>query len=115
MARTKAAGGRYTPPKAGARVRAVQRSAAVGTVRHLPTSGRFSLPVIPKPVDGTRSVLVSSEPPSEDFVFIKGDSTELIFECGNCHRPLMTGITWGQVKNIVLGCPFCNAFNDTPF
>jgi hypothetical protein len=70
----------------------------------------ISLKIIPKPLDGTRSVLHSVNP---DLPFIKGDGFDS-YLCGKCGHILADQIEEGQLHNLVFECPKCNEYNDLP-
>lgn len=68
------------------------------------------LEVIPKPKSGTRTVL---EPKSNVVPVIKGVGN-LDLLCGSCGETLVDGIDEGQIRNIVIRCPKCGAYNEIP-
>jgi uncharacterized ferredoxin-like protein len=69
------------------------------------------LKIIPKPKEGTRTVLVTKA--GQGVIYFKGNGdTNLI--CGNCGTILCENINEGQIRNIVLQCPICRLYNDTP-
>jgi len=65
--------------------------------------------VIPEPKPNTRSVLVYM---GEGTIAMRGDGN-VVMECGNCGAPLVDGVPTGNIQNIVLKCPQCEAFNET--
>ncbi len=70
---------------------------------------RFKLRVIPEPEPGTRSVLVS-----EDVqVIMTGELKGVAYDCGSCGLPVIKGVMPGQVRNIVIRCTGCGAYNET--
>jgi DNA-directed RNA polymerase subunit RPC12/RpoP len=70
---------------------------------------RTKLKVIPEPEARTRATIVSPTAP-----VIKGPGTD-DYTCGNCDRILIAGIAAGKTfKSIVIRCPACGAFNETP-
>ena len=73
----------------------------------------MKLKVIPKPAEGTRTVLV---PKRNVLPVIKGNIPPehggLTFQCGNCGAPLINGVKKGQVRNIVIKCPLCGSYNE---
>jgi DNA-directed RNA polymerase subunit RPC12/RpoP len=70
------------------------------------------LEVIPKPAEGTRSVLVTDRT-DDDFFYMTGEFTDDSYECGSCGRPLVRGVRPGTLQDIVLRCPRCGSYNDT--
>jgi len=64
------------------------------------------LRIIPKPEEGTRTVLAPKVLPA-----IKGQG-DTDFLCGNCERILVEGIYEGQIRNIVIRCPICRFYNE---
>lgn len=73
------------------------------------------LPDIPKPPDGSRSVIVSDSRDPE-FVFFRGedpDRVRLSLDCGNCGKPLIVGVPRMRIHDIVLRCPRCGSYNET--
>lgn len=70
------------------------------------------LRVIPEPTPNTRTVLVAGESHNPPFRFMRGGGNiDLI--CGGCGYKLATKVAATAIKNIVLKCPDCSAFNDT--
>lgn len=69
------------------------------------------LKVIPKPKEGTRTVLVLKPNPDKPSTIIKGQG-ELNLICGYCESVLCESVTTGQIRNIVLKCPVCNNYNE---
>jgi hypothetical protein len=71
------------------------------------------LNVIPRPPEGTRSVLTKSED-DRDSLIVQGEAGfDLSYECGVCGAPLAHGVRPGQLQNLVLQCNKCGAFNET--
>lgn len=71
------------------------------------------LVVIDEPAEGTRSVLVRDE--GDRGVYFAGEHGDVDLLCGACGHVLATGMeSPTQVQNIVLQCPACLKFNDTP-
>ena len=66
---------------------------------------RYVLPVIPKPKEGTASVL--------KFIGDGGinGSGNIDLLCGSCSHSIARGMGEGQMKNVVLQCPKCEAYN----
>jgi DNA-directed RNA polymerase subunit RPC12/RpoP len=75
------------------------------------TWNHIALPVIPEPEPDTRSNLVTDSTDPE-FIFVANDETSDSYDCGSCGRALMRGIRDDQVRNMVLKCPACGAFNE---
>lgn len=71
-------------------------------------SVKLLLPTIPEPKKGEKSVLI----PGEGFQgpYFKGDGS-IDLHCGSCSTPLAVGMYTGSIKEIVLKCPNCGAFN----
>lgn len=66
------------------------------------------LTVIPPPLHGTAAVFVAADGFKGPF-FQGGGSIDLL--CGECLHRLAQGLHSGQVENLVLQCPGCNAHN----
>jgi len=66
----------------------------------------YMMRVIPKPKEGTASVLVMTkkEPSIKGF----GDDNYL---CGKCKFIICENIRHGQITNIVFKCPNCGSYN----
>ncbi len=62
--------------------------------------------IISKPKEGTRAVFIGKAIP-----FFKGGGNVNII-CAKCNLPLASNISKGQLKNIVIKCPNCDAYND---
>jgi hypothetical protein len=71
------------------------------------------LRVIPKPKEGTRTVLVLKPNPDKPSTVFKGQG-DLNLICGYCESILCEGINAGQIRNMVLKCPVCNNYNEIP-
>jgi len=69
---------------------------------------RIKLNVIPKPSEGTRTVIESKVSPAFKG---EGDSDYI---CGNCGAVLAEKIRRGQIKNIVIHCPKCGQYSEFP-
>lgn len=69
------------------------------------------LNVVPKPDNGHRSILYNDKVGS---IFVRGEKHGVSYDCGNCETPLLIDIEEWQVKNIVLRCPNCGAYNESP-
>jgi len=70
---------------------------------------RQKMKVIPEPAPRTRAVIMSSVAP-----VISGPGSE-DFACGNCEKLLIVGIgASSKFTSIVVRCPGCGAFNETP-
>jgi len=72
---------------------------------------KMILKVIPEPEPNSRAILV---PPRGVSPVIKGTG-DLDLLCGQCNEKLVEGIVEGQVQNIVIRCPKCNAYNEILF
>lgn len=70
---------------------------------------RVSLAVIPEPDPNTRTVF---EKTGEGTSFIQGFQTGLALVCGNCSSVLAAGIHRQQIRNVVLRCKQCGAYNE---
>ena len=68
------------------------------------------LKVIPKPKEGTRTVLLSKT--GQVGVFFSG-SGNINLVCGNCGKKLCENMNDGQIQGIVFQCPVCRLYNDT--
>lgn len=69
----------------------------------------YSLQVIPKPKEGTRSVLK----PNDNFsgpIIIGNSSTNYL--CGSCDYILCENVDRGQILNLVFVCPKCGSYNE---
>jgi predicted RNA-binding Zn-ribbon protein involved in translation (DUF1610 family) len=66
--------------------------------------------VIPKPAEGTRSVLVLK---GEGTVVVKG-SGKTDWVCDQCGATLVERCGPQQVQNMVFLCNGCGAYNDIP-
>ncbi|MDD1748642.1 MAG: hypothetical protein LUO89_02090 [Methanothrix sp.] len=65
--------------------------------------------VIPEPSPGTASVLVFEKKGRYSMMKGEGDDNNL---CGNCRNMISDNIPKGMaIKNIVFGCPNCDAIN----
>ncbi len=69
---------------------------------------KLILPVIPKPKSGEAAVLVASGGFKGSYFTGSGG---IDLHCGNCLAPVAEGMESGQIKNIVLQCPHCEAYN----
>lgn len=63
------------------------------------------LPLIPKPPEGTKTVLKIKAKPG-----IRGGDG-INYLCGNCGNVLISGTHEGQVRKLVFHCS-CGAYND---
>jgi len=68
------------------------------------------LKVIPEPKLQTRTVL---EPKPGVIPVIKG-AGNIDLLCGNCGETLVEGLREGQIRDIVIHCPKCRAYNEIP-
>lgn len=71
---------------------------------------RCRLAVIPEPDPDTRAVQILTGPGT---IIIQGDACGLSMDCGKCGASLVVGLKREQVRQIVLKCNACGAFNDT--
>ena len=67
--------------------------------------------VVPEPAPNSRSVFVKTD---GDTVFFQGVSDEAWLHCGRCDSPLATGVEKASIKDIVMKCRKCEAFNEVP-
>lgn len=67
------------------------------------------LKVIPKPEEGSRSVIM---PPNKNEATIIQGSGNINLVCGNCGASLAKGVEENQIKNVVLYCNQCNSYNE---
>jgi hypothetical protein len=65
------------------------------------------LPLISKPLEGTRKVIKVKAEHGEKGVI--GTN----YRCGNCGNVLLSGAHIGQIQNIVFHCS-CGAYNNLP-
>ena len=68
----------------------------------------IKLSIIPKPREGSRTVIESNVSP----VF-KGEGN-VDYICGNCGAILAEKVRQGQIRNIVVHCPKCGQYNEFP-
>jgi len=79
-------------------------------LKNIPQNEKRKLKVIPEPKPETRTIL---EPKPNVVPVIKGvGNIDLL--CGNCGETLVEGISEGQIRNIVIHCPKCRAYNEIP-
>lgn len=71
---------------------------------------RIPLEVIPEPDPNTRAVF---EKINEGTILFQGFDTDIGLACGACNAVLAAGMEQEQIKNIVLRCKRCGAFNET--
>ena len=82
-------------------------SELVFNIRQMPTE---KTKIIPKPKEGTRTVLVAKGSPIiEGEGEGKGDMTYL---CGNCDTLLLENAFFTNVRNVVFQCPRCGLFSE---
>lgn len=67
-----------------------------------------TLKVIPEPAPNTRAVL---QPSFEGPAMSGPEPVNLL--CGGCNRPLTEGVSRTTLRNVVIKCFSCGAFNDT--
>jgi DNA-directed RNA polymerase subunit RPC12/RpoP len=68
----------------------------------------IKLKVIPEPAKGTRAIIRRDKAP------LMRSEGPVNYVCGKCGTVLLESIQKGQVTGIVLRCPQCGSFNDTP-
>ena len=66
--------------------------------------------IIPKPDEGTRTVLVGKEL-AGPFIRGQGSTTYI---CGVCRNILVEKVYHGQIRNIVIKCTKCQSYNEIP-
>jgi DNA-directed RNA polymerase subunit RPC12/RpoP len=71
---------------------------------------RIHLNVIPEPDPNSRAVF---EKAGDGTILFQGFETNIALVCGSCGAPLAAGLEPIQIKDIVLRCNKCSAFNDT--
>ena len=77
---------------------------------------RIKLLVIPEPDPMERSILeVDWERDAPSVPLLRGQESDVPpMVCGECERVLVVGYSRGKVNAVVLRCPACGAYNDTP-
>src|SRR5262245_33617929 len=75
--------------------------------RHIAKGER--LMVIPEPDPGTRAVFKKT---TEGTVIFIGLDSDLALQCGTCGSALVEGLNRDQIRNLVLQCNRCSAFNE---
>lgn len=69
------------------------------------------LKVIPKPEEGTRTVIQgTNDLRHQAYIRGKGDTS---YTCGNCDHVILENVVAGQVRGIVFKCLSCGSYNDT--
>ncbi len=68
----------------------------------------IKLNVIPKPREGSRTVIESKVSPA-----FKGEA-DVDYLCGECGAILAEKVRRGQITNIVIHCPKCGQYNEFP-
>lgn len=68
---------------------------------------KFSLDVIPEPEKNTRAILVINQ----KTPIFKGNGND-DYCCGSCGFVLCESVFRTQIKNLVLKCPECMAYNE---
>lgn len=71
---------------------------------------RVPLRVIPEPDPYTRTIIENA---GEGTILFQSSETSIALVCGNCGAPLAAGLQSGQIRNIVLRCSQCRAYNET--
>jgi len=69
---------------------------------------KIKLKIIPKPPEGTRTVIESNVSPA----FKSEGNVDYI--CGNCGALIAEKVRRGQIRNIVVLCPKCGHYNEFP-
>ena len=75
---------------------------------------KVRLMVIPKPDPKERAII---DPKFEDdsTVMFRGPEVHASpMVCGGCGATLVVGMNRGELQAVVLHCPACGAYNDTP-
>jgi hypothetical protein len=73
------------------------------------------LTVIPEPKEGTRVIIDLTDNDANSTVFIDASARDVPpMLCGDCEAVLVEGIERGTLESIILHCPRCGAYNDTP-
>ncbi len=73
----------------------------------------IKLRVISPPANGRRTVLLPAD--KDDPVFFVGEGVQgNTYLCGNCGVVLLENVKPDQVKNIVMKCANCGAYNESP-
>lgn len=67
---------------------------------------------IPKLEARGLGILDADLPNGETVIVRNEDETEPIYDCGSCGSPLLVGIQPGQMRDVVLRCSMCRAYND---
>ena len=68
----------------------------------------FEMKIIPKPKDGTATILKLSK--NGKFHLIKGHGYDN-YLCGACNNIICKNVERGQIVNIVFECPNCHNYN----
>jgi cyanophycinase-like exopeptidase len=71
-----------------------------------------TLKVIPKPEEGSRTVLGLAHDPDTTVIIESYGQLDLL--CGNCAAVLAHKVIHAQIKNLVLYCKRCGSYNETP-
>ena len=69
---------------------------------------KVKLNIIPKPSEGTRTVIESKVSPA-----FKGEAN-VDYICGSCGALIAEKVHRGQIRNIVVHCPKCGQYNEFP-
>jgi len=69
----------------------------------------LKLKVIPEPDPDTRSVFIYN---GEGTIAFRGFEVGLALTCGQCNSHLVVGVRRENIKNIVIKCNNCGAFNE---
>lgn len=81
-----------------------------------PGNREIRLRDIPKPAEGTRTVL-KTPPEATSPVLVRGAedvplSERVDYLCGKCGAKLVEGVGENQIQNMVLHCNRCDSYND---
>jgi len=68
----------------------------------------IKLGIIPKPSEGSRTVIESKVSPT-----FKGGG-DVDYLCGSCGALIAEKVRRGQIRNIVVRCPKCGQYNEFP-
>jgi hypothetical protein len=69
----------------------------------------LSLAVIPEPAPNTRSVLNFTG----NDTTVLGTEGPITAECGQCGNPLLVNVEMNAIRNIVIRCGACRAYNES--
>lgn len=73
------------------------------------------LTVIPEPKEGSRVIIDLADEDADSTIFIDPHARNVpSMLCGDCGAVLVEGIERGTFEGVILQCPHCGAYNDTP-